>query len=114
MTDIRHLIDVAIGRTVGTSVAELKPAPRMITQALGQLSCEAEHAVYIGDSVGDMKAGRAAGVTTVGVGTGRTDARDLVEAGAEVVLAGFSGLKGLLTEPEPGTSERAPAGPKGR
>jgi phosphoglycolate phosphatase len=49
-------------------------------------------AVYVGDSPPDMAAAVAAGVPAVGVATGSFDARELYDAGADVVLDSLGGF----------------------
>ena len=45
-------------------VVNLKPHPEPVLKALAELGVQAEKALFIGDYVVDVKAGRAAGVTT--------------------------------------------------
>jgi phosphoglycolate phosphatase len=47
-----------------------------------------EHAasMYVGDTVADVEAGVSAGITAVGVATGMHDAKQLREAGANIVM----------------------------
>ncbi|MED1725487.1 HAD-IA family hydrolase [Brevibacillus parabrevis] len=51
----------------GDEVTEPKPHPEGIFTALKQLGATAENAIFVGDSDADIIAGRAAGLTTVGV-----------------------------------------------
>ena len=51
----------------GEEVTEPKPHPEGIFTALKQLGATAENAIFVGDSDADIIAGRAAGLTTVGV-----------------------------------------------
>ncbi|MFJ3583315.1 HAD family hydrolase [Streptomyces sp. NPDC090127] len=66
-------------------VEEGKPAPEPIRHALELARVPAERAVFVGDTVWDMKAAAAAGVARVGVLCGGIPRQDLEEAGAEAV-----------------------------
>ncbi|WP_306357570.1 MULTISPECIES: HAD family hydrolase [unclassified Nocardia] len=88
--------------------AEPKPAPDGITLACSRLGVAAESALFVGDTVSDLAAGRAAGVKTVSVAWGFTDPNALARAGAEIVLdeprqIGPELLE-FLPNPEAGTS----------
>jgi phosphoglycolate phosphatase len=63
-----------------------KPNPAMVNAALAETGVEPEHAIFVGDTVFDVEAGRAAGVSTIGVTWGYHAARDLEAAGADVVI----------------------------
>jgi phosphoglycolate phosphatase-like HAD superfamily hydrolase len=52
--------------------------------------------VIVGDSIHDVLCGRAVGVRSVAVGTGRTSRRALQEAGADALLADFSDTEASL------------------
>ena len=64
-----------------------KPNPDPVLLALERLGAEPADAAFVGDSPFDVRAGRAAGVFSVGVSWGglHSDER-LVEAGADVVV----------------------------
>ncbi|MFS4438571.1 HAD family hydrolase [Paracoccaceae bacterium GXU_MW_L88] len=74
-----------------------KPDPGMVTAALEKLDRKASDAVMIGDSIADMKAGRAAGCTCVAVLTG-TRSREELAPHADVVLEDISELPGWLAQ----------------
>lgn len=63
-----------------------KPDPAMVLAALADTGVAAEHAVFVGDTVYDVQAGRAAGVFTIGVTWGYHSADDLARAGAGAVI----------------------------
>lgn len=69
---LHGLFDVVVA---GDDVVRPKPDPEGILAALSRLGARADRALYVGDMDGDVLAGRAAGVTTVGAawfrGTGR-------------------------------------------
>jgi len=54
--------------------------------------------IYVGDHTADVRAAQAAGITSVGVTTGPCDARELQQAGADVVLEDLQGFAGWLEE----------------
>jgi phosphoglycolate phosphatase len=63
------------------------------TEAL--LACSA--AVYVGDTITDVRAGRDAGVATVGVTTGPDDREALVRAGADIVISDLNEASDAFT-----------------
>lgn len=71
---------------VGRGDAAPKPAPDGLLLALERLGAAPGEAVFVGDSVTDIVAARAAGVTPVGVSWGYTDPEALRQAGAAVIL----------------------------
>jgi len=48
-----------------------KPRPGLLEQALSELECAAERAVFVGDSVTDLEAARSAGIPSLLVLTGK-------------------------------------------
>lgn len=64
---VRHLFDGIVGRE---DVESRKPHPEPILKCLGHLKLDPYEVVYIGDSIIDIQAGKAAGVYTIGVLTG--------------------------------------------
>ncbi|MER5452851.1 HAD family hydrolase [Streptomyces sp. NPDC002766] len=78
--------DDAITATASADdVEEGKPAPEPVEHALELAGVPPERAVFVGDTVWDMRAGSRAGVRCVGVLCGGIPRRDLEEAGAEAV-----------------------------
>ncbi|MES5817563.1 HAD family hydrolase [Streptomyces sp. RG80] len=78
--------DDAITATASADdVSEGKPAPEPVEHALELAGVPAERAVFVGDTVWDMKAGSRAGVRCVGVLCGGIPRADLEEAGAEAI-----------------------------
>lgn len=73
--------------------AAKKPEPDLLHHALEKMG--AEHGLYIGNSVDDMRAARAAGLAAVAVTTTH-DADTLRQAGAELILNSLHELEGLL------------------
>ncbi|MEU3027386.1 HAD family hydrolase [Streptomyces incarnatus] len=87
---LRRAIDAdeAIEATASSDdVQEGKPAPEPVEHALELAGVPAERAVFVGDTVWDMRAGAKAGVRCLGVLCGGIPRADLTEAGAEAVYA---------------------------
>ncbi|MFE9450920.1 HAD family hydrolase [Streptomyces sp. NPDC006739] len=85
---LRRAIDAdeAIAATASADdVTEGKPAPEPVEHALELAGVPASRAVFVGDTVWDMRAGSGAGVRCVGVRCGGIPPADLREAGAEAV-----------------------------
>lgn len=71
---VRHLFSGIVGRE---DVENRKPHPEPILKCLNHLQLDPHEVVYIGDSIIDIRAGKAAGSPTVGVLTG-TSPRDIL------------------------------------
>ncbi|MFH9085015.1 HAD family hydrolase [Streptomyces sp. NPDC017673] len=87
---LRRAIDAddAIAATASADdVREGKPAPEPVEHALELAGVPASRAVFVGDTVWDMRAGSKAGVRCLGVLCGGIPRADLEEAGAEAVYA---------------------------
>ncbi|MEV5427792.1 HAD family hydrolase [Streptomyces sp. NPDC052701] len=88
LTALRRALDAddAIAATAGADdVDRGKPAPEPVEHALDLVGVAPERAVFVGDTVWDMRAGRRAGVRCVGVLCGGVPRADLEEAGADAV-----------------------------
>ncbi|AYC36775.1 MULTISPECIES: HAD family hydrolase [Streptomyces] len=88
LSALRRAIDAddAIMATASADdVEEGKPAPEPVEHALELAGVPAENAVFVGDTVWDMKAGSRAGVRCVGVLCGGIPRADLEEAGARAI-----------------------------
>ncbi len=80
--------DEAITATASADdVEEGKPAPEPVEHALELAGVPAERAVFVGDTVWDMRAGRRAGVRCVALLCGGIARADLEKAGAQAVYA---------------------------
>lgn len=77
------LLDVVVG---ADGTRPLKPAPDGVLYALERLEIPPEHAWFVGDSVMDVRAARAAGVNSLAVTWGFQDA-DRLAAEQPTVLA---------------------------
>ncbi|WP_406005391.1 HAD family hydrolase [Streptomyces sp. NBC_00637] len=90
--------DVIAATASADDVEEGKPAPEPVEHALELIGAPAEGAVFVGDTVWDMRAGRRAGVRCVGVLCGGIPRADLLEAGAEAVYADPAELLASLSD----------------
>lgn len=78
--------DDAISATAtADDVENGKPAPDPVRQALDLAEVAPERAVFVGDSVWDMRAAAGAGVAVIGLLCGGIPRQDLEEAGADAV-----------------------------
>ncbi|MEV4338976.1 HAD family hydrolase [Streptomyces sp. NPDC049590] len=90
--------DDAITATASSDdVQQGKPAPEPVEHALELAGVPASRAVFVGDTVWDMRAGSKAGVRCVGLLCGGIPRADLEEAGAETVYADPADLLARLT-----------------
>ncbi|PTH83943.1 HAD family hydrolase [Streptomyces sp. A244] len=90
LSALRRAIDAdeAIAATASADdVDEGKPAPEPVEHALELAGVPAERAVFVGDTVWDMRAGSRAGVRCLGVLCGGIPRADLEESGADAVYA---------------------------
>ncbi|MEU6478773.1 HAD family hydrolase [Streptomyces sp. NPDC047017] len=98
---LRRAIDAddAIAATASADdVTAGKPAPEPVEHALELAGVPAERAVFVGDTVWDMRAGSRAGVRCVGVLCGGIPRADLEEAGAGTVYDGPAHLLASLAD----------------
>ena len=68
--------------TSSRDAEDSKPAPDLVTAALGRAGLDADAAVFVGDSVWDVEAAARAHVQCIGLECGGTSAAELREAGA--------------------------------
>ncbi|WP_369221036.1 HAD family hydrolase [Streptomyces sp. R39] len=98
---LRRAIDAddAIAATASADdVTRGKPAPEPVEHALELAGVPADRAVFVGDTVWDMRAGTKAGVRCVGVLCGGIPRSDLVAAGAEQIYADPADLLDSLAD----------------
>lgn len=81
--DVLALLDITVCREDATP----KPAPDGLLLALSQLGVAPYEAVFVGDTLGDIAAARAAGTVPIGVGWGYAGHQALAAAGAAAVLS---------------------------
>lgn len=86
---IYQLAEVVITRE---HVPAIKPAPDSIIECLRRLEISPSDAVCVGDSPLDIKAGKAAGTTTIGVLTGVSDYEILQKEDPDMILPGVGDL----------------------
>nr|WSZ12796.1 HAD family hydrolase [Streptomyces canus] len=77
--------DAIMATASADDVEEGKPSPEPVEHALELAGVPPERAVFVGDTVWDMRAGSRAGVRCVGVLCGGIPRADLVEAGAQAI-----------------------------
>lgn len=89
---LEHLgvLDRFEARVGPEDVAQPKPHPDVLYAALERLQLEPHEAVFVGDMEFDVLAGRAAGVTTLGVTTGYCTHEVLKNAGCELIFDSVS------------------------
>jgi len=91
---ILQFVDVVVGCD---SCSRHKPDPEPVRLALERLGYEAEEAAFIGDSVYDMEAGNAAGVTTIAALWGPFDRTQLEPSQPQYYLESIAELPDLLS-----------------
>lgn len=90
---VRHLFSGIVGRE---DVEVRKPHPEPVLKCLGHLCLDPSEVAYIGDSPIDIRAGKAAGVYTVGVLTGTSPHDVLHREGPDHILESVARLHGVL------------------
>jgi len=73
-----------------------KPDPAGVLSILERFGVEKEECLYIGDSEVDIKTGKNAGVTTIGVTWGFRSKEQLLKAGADNLIEKAEGLLNFL------------------
>jgi pyrophosphatase PpaX len=82
-----------------------KPGPEPLLEAARRGDFEPARGLYVGDSIHDIAAGRAAGMRTAGVLWGPFDRRDLEAAGPDILVETPQDLLAVL--PGPASGRRA-------
>lgn len=85
--------DAVLGRD---SVSAAKPDPEMALKACDLLGCEPHEALFVGDSLSDLGAARAAGIPFVGVLTGAADAATFKKEKADYILPHVGALVEII------------------
>jgi pyrophosphatase PpaX len=80
----------------GDDVERQKPDPMALELALKEFSVDRDEAVMIGDAAADVLAGKAAGVSTIGVLWGNPDHSQLLQSDPTWLVATVSELEPLL------------------
>jgi len=92
-TNLHPYLDCVLGRS---EVPRLKPFPDPLLKCMKILNVEPSESVYVGDSVIDIQAGKAAGMRTVGVLTGTTDLARLRTEAPDAILDSVGDLPTIL------------------
>lgn len=79
-------------------VTEAKPSPEIINKTLAELNVERTNAMIVGDSMFDLNAGRAAGISTCIVTYGFADTEELKRNNPDFLIDDFRKLELLLKE----------------
>ncbi len=93
---IAHLFDLALG--CGGTALSPKPAPDLLLSAARQLGCEVARCAMIGDTALDVRAGKSAGMHTIGLSYGMGTRAQLEAEGALHILEGFDELRRVILE----------------
>jgi phosphoglycolate phosphatase-like HAD superfamily hydrolase len=82
----------------GLSAPHTKPYPDPILLAAQKMGIQPHECVMIGDTTVDMRAGKAAGVQTIGVLCGFGEEPELRQLGADLILKSTGDLTAVFTE----------------
>lgn len=77
-------------------VDSMKPSPGGVTKALSLFGLRKERVFYVGDSVLDIMAAKAAGLEVISVATGNYTVERLKGEGADIVISSLAELQGVL------------------
>jgi HAD superfamily hydrolase (TIGR01662 family) len=91
--DVDQLFDVII---TSDDVAKRKPAPDPLLACARKLKLQPENCVYVGDTATDIKAGKAAGMLTIGVLTGFDGYEMLEKESPDAILDSVRNLKTVI------------------
>lgn len=83
----------------GSRVQHAKPAPDLLLFAARELGIEPSHAWYVGDSIWDMQAARAAGMSPIGVASGSATTDELEGAGASLTVDNLNQVLPMIKTP---------------
>jgi HAD superfamily hydrolase (TIGR01509 family) len=95
LTNLLGYVDVVIG---SEDVKRGKPHPDIVEEAIRRLSVKPYETIYVGDTVYDVEAGRAAGVFTVAVLTGAASKEEVESSRPNMVVEDLRDLLKSLTE----------------
>lgn len=90
--------DLISAVTSSADAEEAKPDPDIVATALDRIKAQPEQAVFLGDTVWDVQAGRRAGVPTAAVLSGGIAREALEHAGAAAIYAGPLEVRAHLEE----------------
>lgn len=98
---LREVLDAEDLVAAVTSAADAdrgKPDPDIVTSALKCIGAQPDQAIFLGDTVWDVQAGRRAGVPTAAVLSGGIAREALEHAGAAAIYAGPLDVRAHLEE----------------
>jgi phosphoglycolate phosphatase len=87
-----HFFSAILG---AESASERKPSPAPIFHLIQQFNASTSETVMVGDSINDIKAGKSAGVLTIGCEYGYGSNDELKEA--DVIISSFEQIVALLS-----------------
>jgi HAD superfamily hydrolase (TIGR01509 family) len=90
--------DVVAAATSSADAQQSKPAPDILQAALDQSDVDPRRAVFVGDSVWDVKAAGHLGIPCIGLTCGGTSAAELSDAGAVATYADPAALLEALDD----------------
>ncbi|HEX5202539.1 MAG TPA: HAD family hydrolase [Actinoplanes sp.] len=90
--------DVITAATSSSDAEQSKPAPDILQAALDQSDVDPHAAVFVGDSVWDVRAAGRLYIPCIGLTCGGTSADELTEAGAVAVYDDPAALLGALDD----------------
>jgi HAD superfamily hydrolase (TIGR01509 family) len=104
LRDVLEVEDAVWSVTSAGDVETAKPEPDIVEVALKKGETDADGAIFVGDSIWDVKAAAAAGVQTIGVRSGGISEEELRGAGAIAVYDDPADLLAHLDESPLGRS----------
>jgi HAD superfamily hydrolase (TIGR01509 family) len=93
--DAEDAIDAA---TFSGDVERTKPAPDLVEVALEKAAVPGDQAVFVGDTVWDVRASQQAGVPCIGLLSGGIGREELADAGAAQIYTGPGDLLARLSD----------------
>jgi phosphoglycolate phosphatase len=93
--DIKSYVDTIVTRD---EVKEVKPHPNHGAEVLRLLGINPDEAILVGDHPTDVLAGKAAGMKTAGVLSGRTTREAFEQVGATYILEDIRGVLDIVGE----------------
>jgi phosphoglycolate phosphatase len=91
--DLSRYFDYTFSRD---DVPFMKPRPESLWHVLAKMGLPKEDVLFVGDSIVDVRAGRAAGVRVASIASGRYSAERLQTEGADHVLGSLPEVLNLL------------------
>lgn len=98
LRDVLDAEDLVAAVTSAADADKSKPHPDIVTSALECIGAQPGQAIFLGDTVWDVQAGRRAGVPTAAVLSGGIAREALEHAGAAAIYAGPLDVRAHLEE----------------